>query len=1336
MIWRSWERSCTIVSSANFEAVRRWLALENVLMKAISELGLISGEADTKFSQANNFLIQVMFDHQAFGEGWYWLRQQAAYRLKDYINRRTIDALAMATDKNQPAGKAPHPKSVFMALNLEAANPNSLTIGLAAGMSLLHIHRLLASREVKNDPQAFNLEQKLFQFVRLAGLLDALGDEDMGNAKRIEILNRLAGTWDNKTALAANFLLDALEEIIKGQRNIYTFIFTSKKVSNELKDPVVRAAALSAFIRISEAVLGRLEGINTPFHRQFQQDLAEIKTKGVSKNTIELFRRLGRYVHVTLGNLHRLKEVYNLDEGEDYLRLKQEIIIGSGGGASISMTGVIDRITAEPALGIIGGTDNGGATLMNRAFAATQDHVFEGGFGDHVRFDYEAADLEGVPAAKMTRALLNHRFGPGTKSLVEEIQAQYNDKCNKATQSGEAELARFEQVYEEMLAVAARCDVTGISADYNSVKNLIMKGYLHLTEGLGHEFMNPDGIYAAFNAFRRLVGSRSMAIPDLPFGNEIVVKALNGEEFIGQAFYSHTPHGFSRGRERSVLKMLDVDNFYPEVKIRSRIMGVISRAKLIILGLGSWGTSEGVLLKNPALVSAVKDNQEADRMLITNPVRDDETRGMSWRESTVEFTSRMMQQPVWNVVNKVLANANGDMNRLILPARPHLGTIGDVYRGVFGGYGGANIPNPEDVAELREHGLQVVADLDMVGVTLTPMRINPDLYNALIQYVPERFAEGLWRLMSDKLKAKLVMKDEVIVITKHAEVEKLLNSRGISLAALGMKSIHEVIFHPKLTQELRAWLIEDRVPSWIKDKSPEESLFQFAAKTAIERAIPGTRINGKTIRINGETQAGSISGKPLKIRFLSVKETDALIPYQRAAFFNDAEALRNEELHRLGIIRGPPGKEINILLPNYVHELGLTPSERVDRLEKIISFQLEKAKLLAENNGIDETVAHQKACEVFSTDIMLREASVAIPFLRYLHAAVSADQEPNVMFDMDGTFTAAGTELTPEMAYCAWKFFSGRKVLKGIMTAQQYEGPQKQIIEPVEQVERRRKWISVLTGVPLPEENGTASWETTTCGASSGGAIFSYNRQIRGFDKALQESMDETEVVLIELASRLTMPDVGYQVEGYQFEPREPHRTPDGSVLYAAVAVFPSGRYDVRRDWDLPPESAKRRLQATRMAILLKDPVSMLTRAGELAGLDEAAKERWTVIVNDGNTEEILQILPAQYEQIKVVYASLAALLKKKGLQEKDLKPVYISCQPGGATTIDISPVGKGPRIPTLVKQAVKSADNGGVSRVKFVGPVSAPATSKGPRIPLMEQVEEGHTGISPARMS
>jgi len=48
----------------------------------------------------------------------------------------------------------------------------------------------------------------------------------------------------------------------------------------------------------------------------------------------------------------------------------------------------------------------------------------------------EAAVLERVPAALVVKQLLNHRFGPGTKSLVEELKDQYEDKRKRLNNPG------------------------------------------------------------------------------------------------------------------------------------------------------------------------------------------------------------------------------------------------------------------------------------------------------------------------------------------------------------------------------------------------------------------------------------------------------------------------------------------------------------------------------------------------------------------------------------------------------------------------------------------------------------------------------------------------------------------------------------------------------------------------------------------------------------------------------------------------------------------------------------------------------------------------------------
>ncbi|MDP2920996.1 MAG: 2-phospho-L-lactate transferase CofD family protein [Candidatus Omnitrophota bacterium] len=1360
------ERRYNIILSSNFEAIRRWMSMENMLLKCISNLGLRAGDTRAEFREAQSFLSEVMLDYKARGEAYYWVRKEAACRLHDYTTEEAIAALNLARDKTRPEGQAPHPSTVFVSMNLEAANPNALTIGLDAGMSLLHIQRVRAEKEVIANPGKFDFEQKQYRFVRLLGALDALRREDVNNDIRIRIMERIAGIRSDEAAFGANFLLDAMEEMVKGQRNKYARIFTSDRIAKELEDPRIRQAALKVISRIARTLLPRLEAKNALLARELSKDIGFLDrvSQGRDVYDMERFRKIGRKLHVTLGNLHRLDEFKSFDQGEEYLNFNRNVVIGSGGGASVSMSGVIDRITTDPALAIIGATDNGGATLLVRSFEAVQNGIFVGGFGDHIRFMYEAAVLEGAPGALMIRDILNHRFGQGTKTLVEEIKAQYPDKLKKARQSGPKEEERFEEVYKKLLEAAAKVDVAGLSGDFNSVKNMILEGLMYQTEGIGGELMNPDGIYAAFEAFRRLVGAKSMAIPDIPIGNEIIVRAADGEEYIGQSYYSHTPRGFSRGRQRATLRITDVSNYYPEVAIRSRIMGVVSRAKLLLFGLGSWATSVGILFKNRALVSAVADNTSADKTLITNPVCDDETRGMTWRESTVNFLEYLMGRSLGDVFNRVLANANRNLDRLILTARPHLGTVRQVYDGYFGGYAGENTPMQEDIAYLKQKNVQVLAGLDMVSVKLSPMRMNPDLYNATIQYVPERFAEGLWSLMSDTAKESLGTKSEIELIKRKDEIERLLRGKGLTLLDLGLEQIHEVIFNPVLVRELSEWLNEGKVPVWIEDKDARETIFQFIVKKAAERSTGHVLAGTSTsIRLGEEMTITRIRDKDVKIKFLNPQETDENLPGSRVSLGENIEDLRNEELHRLGVIRGYSDgqNDILILLPYDLLEAGDTPENRIRRISAALSFQLKKAEYLLTNNFNDEAFAHNKALKYFNSGVLtenkdygviLAELSAAIPYLRFLRSTTAEGKIPNTILDMDGTFTAAGTPLTPEMAYHAWKFFKSAGSLKTVMTAQQFEGPFKQIVEEVEQITRRLRWIAVHTGVDL--EAGTAESDfmaRVPIAVSSGGAIFLWdnNETRQGYVKVCQESMDDFTVSFIELAARLTMPDVGYSADGHQIELREPHRQPDGSILFAAMAVIPSGRYDTRRNWDPRPACVQRILQGNRMTELLKNPANLLkqvegffAKGGVLEwtlNKDDSQtiitlQNAWELIIGSGDNQEKILVLPGQYEAIKVIYEQIQRLMAKNpALIEKLNKSIDISHQPGGDTTNDFSAEGKGPRIPIVVGAVgIMTDGNAEGLTINFVptAPGASP-TDKGPRIPMVKQAIEYYEGIA-----
>jgi len=77
------------------------------------------------------------------------------------------------------------------------------------------------------DPGRFDFDRKSYRFVRLLGALDALKREDVHNGLRVKIMERIASVKSDEAAFAANFLLDAMEEMIKGQRNKYARAFLS-----------------------------------------------------------------------------------------------------------------------------------------------------------------------------------------------------------------------------------------------------------------------------------------------------------------------------------------------------------------------------------------------------------------------------------------------------------------------------------------------------------------------------------------------------------------------------------------------------------------------------------------------------------------------------------------------------------------------------------------------------------------------------------------------------------------------------------------------------------------------------------------------------------------------------------------------------------------------------------------------------------------------------------------------------------------------------------------------------------------------------------------------------
>jgi len=1277
-------------------AIRRWTSMEAMLMKAIANNGIASRQSGdgALFDRANAFLIKLLLDSKADGEGYYWVRMQAAFRLRSFDSLSTVEALEKFSDPQSEARKIPI-DSVFVAANLDAANKNTLSLELAVGMSLIDIYRQRARTDIRNENKNFfgeHFEDRHFRVARLMGVLDCLVDPTIRAEARGALLLRIATIKNDDFALAANILLDPLEEMITKQAGD---IFAGKE--NMLTDYIQDKARL-AYLRIAASVLNELKkSENEQLISEFEENMKRCYTDPTA------FPELFKKVHVVLGNLHKLTPpktsaqakpsgfaaVKESNEAEsltrEHMGIRRKTIIQSGGGASVAMGGVMARTTTDPALDIISGTDDGGGTLLSRGFDAMRLHIPAAAGGDIERVDIEAAVMENVQGAYVLKNVLGIR-DLTSDSFAKQLDDLHENAAKSAREEGSE--ARFESVFAKLKGYAAKVDEMGQPAQGNTVKGLIYDGIMAATRGHGDEFINPDGVYAALLEYRDLVGCKTFGALDTPFGNEMIIYARDGQEFIGQDYFSHTPKGIQGGRERAVSAMVDIDNYYKEVPYRSRVAGAIENADLVLSGLCSWGTSLGILFKNKRIVRAMMKNRrqnKGDSVLLADPVKDDETRGKSFME-LLQFVETMASMPGQEVrlellVNKILANNNANIDKKrTSPERPELGTQKDAFDGKFGGYAGANTPTEEDLAEIRSRGIEISADEEMVHVELTPKRTNPDEHNATITAIPELLAAGLWNLLSPEVKERLTPPLEFELIARHEEVEKLLRQKGLSWESLGMESSHELIFRPDLAKELSRWLKEGYVPAWAE--KPDTSTW---FSTTCSRAAMGlANLREEPFLDQPVSTDAQIEGKKVSLTFLSERETASRFVSSRIDVQEDSKKLEEEWSHRLGRIE-ENDDSVNIVLPSELLKAGLTQEERVRALRAALRFQLEKAQLLLKDPDRDENKAHAELLKRLNVsdspsdkDLLgeLGQLSIAVPLIRYYQTVLESKNEPLMATDMDSTVTAASTQKDAWMAYQGWMHLRRTPGRKEVVTGQDFKGPYRQMISPYYQTERRLRWAAIRTGISRPIENGFAEPQDDVfarlfIGAACGNAVYVY-RYGEGFEKIYQNSMDYLTLELLQLVGFISMPEVPYPVQGPQMEKREPqildarnHSEPS----FAALAFFPSGRLDSRRDYDPQPKAAIRRKQAIQMSWLLKDPKSVMAQLKEY--IEDGKKGPWVIrMTRPDGSETTLTVLDREKDDIRRHYERLS-------YHVADLRPIEISAQPGGKTTLDISPAPK-----------------------------------------------------------
>jgi len=1315
------------VADGNYEAIRRWTDMEAELLKVVAELGQTLDPQSGDFQAANRLLITFLLDYEAEGESFYWIRKQAAAWLAFFDSNATSEALERAGNTRLPEGQRPKASTMFLAANLEAANPNTMTIHLEVGESLICIYRRRAFKAIRDDAAAFcdsdEFEQLRYGHARIAGYKDALASPEVSQKNRMILLRRLAEIKNPKFVFGANELLNDLEEMVAGE-TIGFEIFDSpdqQKLVSGPENAPVREAALKAYKHIAMVAHERLK-VNSILQEQLEVEISAVNS---AKNFRE-FAVLAEHIHVVMGNLHRFKDMPNFEEGAKFLNMRRKIIIQSGGSGGSVFSGMADLFTTDRARLDISGTDDGGGTTLSRGFPATAHRINSAAFGDIARNIVEAAVREKVPGALVISQLMGKRFGEGTGTFVDELGKLYGDLDQRANAIGQGDA--FRRVYRRVMEIAEVVDKMGIPTEHNSVQNLVGDGIRYMTEGHGEDFMNPDGIYAALTEFARLVGCEALAVLDTPYGNIMKVTSWDGQVKIGQSFASHTPSGPQYGRQRRISRMKDVSLFYPEISCRSRIKDGVLHAELILAGLSSLGTSLGVLYKNRVVVKAMKASK-ALKVYFANVVGDDETRGMNWAECVFNFLRQMAGCPIQELFNVIIANKNNELDVPVETARPERGTKWDVHNGSFGGYTEPLTPTRDDLRRVRRMGLKIDAEHNFTTILMKPRRDDPLKWIPQVAAVVEGSTPVLWDQMGAAgIQKKFRPKPIVLLMQKSGELEALLKSVGLNWQSLGMESAHDLFFHPDLQQAFFEWVAGGKVPAWVEAKRPDEDWFQSIFRNAIQIVLPGHEVPLSHIRIGRDIRLRTAHARytydddhtmnaTIEVQFLSQAQTEATFHGSRVAIAHNPQALMEEEIQRLGKLDYSQFKSngvIKILLPNELLGVGRLPQEKIDHLAAVLKFNLAKIDLIWSSGfqqyeekriqdehelqfqylkGLgDNLVLQKKRMEKGEGSInqaddkylkALGAASIAVPYLRFLRRTKQDGHAAIVDSDMDMTISGAGTPLNPQMSFDFTGYAAEPWITKQIVTGQDFLGPLNQVVKPLELTERQRDWVAHLSGVPRPVRGTARFFKYLNLLVSAGNAVIRFDENRGGYTKRKQNGIVEKDADLCELAARLTMPEVGYKPDnGFQIEFREAEMIWDQKTRtwkpasFASMAIFPTGRDDQKRDFDPQPYAVIRKTHIHKLELLLEKPQMMLEQLAAFIKL--GPDQKWILKIPDTvdgvAIEREVEVLDYQKQFILTLWER-----NKESWEEHpgEVKRILGSGQAGGATTIDYSAHGK-----------------------------------------------------------
>ncbi len=731
------------------EYLRRVAIYQNVLMKAVADIAARSPES---FNAARDFFIEIadggIIKKKQGVEGMFWLRQQAVLRLKNFKSTESESALQRII-KEENRNSAFSGDSALFSFNMESSNANGLSLKLYASSVLFDYKRqdaeFLIRRDIGNYKANLESAPRKERFAYIAAALDVLRNPETPVGTKTAVFGVFSKISDKDIMFAANILFDGVDTE---------------------SDNFAYAEAFKAFVFAFAQNLNKITGKDVS---GILSDIDLIEKGGLSKSRKRVEKLTGsvRFIMGNLGSAGAKEENWISD---------YSVFMMSGGGVAENILHSENFNLSGAVAGLMPRSDDGGSSNLCRGFNAEKYGVLSPAQGDIVNFITSAAFLEDskAPLKNIISDFMRIRFDESGK-LYDKVKTHEKPLKKAASEKGLDK--EFGEFWNKVTYYAEYLDDSGFEIKNNSLKNLLFEAMVLDNMGYGEGYMNPDGIYAAMKDFAGLLGVGSVAVSDMPFGNIMTVEMVGGVEKAGQSYFSHSDNSLKGGMYRRFWDAKRVGYVFEDIKTQSRIKESVKNAKVIVAGLCSWVSSFGIQIADKDLSGAIAANSSADKILITNPVKDNENR-MNWRRSTIDFVQEVSGQRFQDMFNIVFAwNGNGlekEVDGFL--------TKKDIFDGkAGGGYRGINKPSESGRKKLAGIGVRYVYIRN--GIDVIAVRRRDDASRAVYKLAanPGILSPKIWDKLKFETKSLFASRDgypfrQFLKDTKFADSTALIFS--------------------------------------------------------------------------------------------------------------------------------------------------------------------------------------------------------------------------------------------------------------------------------------------------------------------------------------------------------------------------------------------------------------------------------------------------------------------------------------------------------------------------------------------------------------------------------